>query len=73
MGMSIIEPRRSRRARRAGTRPARGRPRLGIYLPGITFDKGYRLKLRIIHEADQFNPRHRAEGILDELAQRFPA
>jgi len=28
--------------------------RLGIYLPGITFDKGYRLKLRIIHEADQF-------------------
>ena len=26
----------------------------GIYLPGITFDKGYRLKLRVIHEADQF-------------------
>jgi 1,4-alpha-glucan branching enzyme len=28
--------------------------RFGIYLPGITFDKGYRLKLRVIHEADQF-------------------
>jgi 1,4-alpha-glucan branching enzyme len=28
--------------------------RFGIYLPGITFDKGYRLQLRIIHESDQF-------------------
>ena len=28
--------------------------RFGLYLPGITFNKGYRLKLRIIHEADQF-------------------
>lgn len=28
--------------------------RFGIYLPGITFDKGYRLKLRVIHETDQF-------------------
>ena len=28
--------------------------RVGTYLPGITFSKGYRLKLRIIHEADQF-------------------
>jgi 1,4-alpha-glucan branching enzyme len=27
---------------------------LGIYLPGITFNKGYRLSVRIIHEADQF-------------------
>ena len=26
----------------------------GIYLPGLTFDKGYRLKVRVIHEADQF-------------------
>jgi 1,4-alpha-glucan branching enzyme len=26
----------------------------GIYLPGITFNKGYRLKVRIIHEIDQF-------------------
>jgi 1,4-alpha-glucan branching enzyme len=26
----------------------------GIYLPGITFNKGYRLKVRIIHELDQF-------------------
>jgi 1,4-alpha-glucan branching enzyme len=26
----------------------------GIYLPGVTFDKGYRLKLRVIHEQDQF-------------------
>lgn len=28
--------------------------RLGIYLPGITFDKGYRLRVRLIHEDDQF-------------------
>jgi 1,4-alpha-glucan branching enzyme len=26
----------------------------GIYLPGLTYDKGYRLKVRVIHEADQF-------------------
>jgi 1,4-alpha-glucan branching enzyme len=26
----------------------------GIYLPNITFPKGYRLKLRVIHERDQF-------------------
>ncbi len=26
----------------------------GIYLPGITFNKGYSLKVRIIHEQDQF-------------------
>ena len=26
----------------------------GVYLPGLTFDKGYRLKVRVIHEADQF-------------------
>ena len=28
--------------------------KFGIYLPGITYNKGYRLKVRIIHEADQF-------------------
>ena len=28
--------------------------KLGIYLPGITYNKGYRLKVRVIHEADQF-------------------
>jgi 1,4-alpha-glucan branching enzyme len=28
--------------------------RFGVYLPGITYDKGYRLKLRVIHEQDQF-------------------
>ena len=28
--------------------------KLGIYLPGITFNRGYRLRVRIIHEADQF-------------------
>lgn len=28
--------------------------RFGLYLPGITYDKGYRLKVRVIHEADQF-------------------
>jgi 1,4-alpha-glucan branching enzyme len=26
----------------------------GIYLPAVTFDKGYRLKVRVIHEQDQF-------------------
>ena len=26
----------------------------GLYLPGITYNKGYRLKLRVIHEQDQF-------------------
>jgi 1,4-alpha-glucan branching enzyme len=25
----------------------------GVYLPGITFNKGYRLKVRVIHELDQ--------------------
>ncbi len=28
--------------------------KFGIYLPGITYNKGYRLKLRVIHEQDQF-------------------
>ena len=28
--------------------------KLGIYLPGITFNKCYRLRVRIIHQADQF-------------------
>jgi hypothetical protein len=28
--------------------------RFGIYLPNITFDQGYRLKVRVIHELDQF-------------------
>jgi 1,4-alpha-glucan branching enzyme len=28
--------------------------KVGIYLPGITYDKGYRVKLRVIHEQDQF-------------------
>lgn len=28
--------------------------KLGVYLPNITFNKGYRLRVRIIHEADQF-------------------
>ncbi|MGH3695021.1 MAG: alpha-amylase family glycosyl hydrolase [Pseudonocardiaceae bacterium] len=26
----------------------------GIYLPGITFNKGYRVQVRVIHERDQF-------------------
>src|SRR5947199_4674195 len=26
----------------------------GTYLPGITFDKGYRVQVRVIHERDQF-------------------
>lgn len=30
------------------------RIKLGIYLPYITYNKGYRLKVRIIHEKDQF-------------------
>jgi 1,4-alpha-glucan branching enzyme len=28
--------------------------RFGLYLPGLTYNKGYRLKVRVIHEADQF-------------------
>ena len=28
--------------------------RFGLYLPGLTYSKGYRLKVRVIHEADQF-------------------
>src|SRR5258708_31422210 len=28
--------------------------KIGIYVPGITFDKGYSVKARIIHEKDQF-------------------
>jgi 1,4-alpha-glucan branching enzyme len=28
--------------------------RFGVYLPGITFDKGYRVKVKVIHEIDQF-------------------
>lgn len=28
--------------------------RFGIYLPGITYNKGYRVKVRAIHERDQF-------------------
>lgn len=32
----------------------RWRVHIGIYLPGITFNKGYRVQVRIIHELDQF-------------------
>jgi 1,4-alpha-glucan branching enzyme len=32
----------------------RWQARLGVYLPGITFNKGYRVKARVIHERDQF-------------------
>src|SRR5215212_10610269 len=28
--------------------------RFGVYLPGITFNKGYAVKVRIIHDEDQF-------------------
>jgi 1,4-alpha-glucan branching enzyme len=28
--------------------------RFGIYLPGITFNKGYAVKVRVIHDEDQF-------------------
>jgi 1,4-alpha-glucan branching enzyme len=40
------------------SRNAAGEPevRFGIYLPGITFAKGYELLVRIIHQADQFTP-----------------
>ena len=40
----------------APSRDAAGRQRIhiGVYLPGITFDKGYRAQVRIIHERDQF-------------------
>ena len=32
----------------------RWQARLAVYLPGITFNKGYRVKARVIHERDQF-------------------
>jgi hypothetical protein len=32
----------------------RWRVRIGIYLPGLTFDNGYRVQVRVIHERDQF-------------------
>src|SRR4051812_13765982 len=32
----------------------RWRVHIGTYLPGVTFDKGYRVQVRIIHERDQF-------------------
>jgi 1,4-alpha-glucan branching enzyme len=38
------------RAARAGGWEAR----FGVYLPGIRYDGGYRLELRVIHESDQF-------------------
>lgn len=28
--------------------------RFGLYMPGITFNKGYRVQVRVIHEHDQF-------------------
>ncbi|HEV2148085.1 MAG TPA: alpha-amylase family glycosyl hydrolase [Longimicrobiaceae bacterium] len=30
------------------------RVRFGLYLPGITYDKGYRVRVRVIHARDQF-------------------
>src|SRR5437868_3967075 len=30
------------------------RVKFGLYLPGITFNQGYTLKVRVIHEEDQF-------------------
>lgn len=40
----------------AATKDAAGRSQVhfGLYLPGITFDKGYRVQVRLIHERDQF-------------------
>ena len=29
---------------------------VGVYLPGITEEKGYELKLKLIHETDQYSP-----------------
>jgi 1,4-alpha-glucan branching enzyme len=34
--------------------PGKWQINFGIYLPGITYNDGYRLKLRVIHEKDQF-------------------
>jgi 1,4-alpha-glucan branching enzyme len=44
---------------KVGAAPARDgagnwQVRFGIYLPGITFNKGYAVKARVIHEEDQF-------------------
>jgi maltooligosyltrehalose trehalohydrolase len=40
----------------APSRDAAGnwRVHFGVYLPGITFNKGYRVQVRVIHERDQF-------------------
>lgn len=43
----------------AGAHPSTGADgrlivRFGIYLPGIRFPEGYRVQVRVIHEADQF-------------------
>lgn len=37
-----------------GARVAGRTVRFGVYLPNITFHKGYRLQVRVIHERDQF-------------------
>lgn len=37
-----------------GNAAAGWRVHIGVYLPGITFDKGYRVQVRVIHELDQF-------------------
>ena len=42
-----------------GARPERDaagnwRVKFGLYLPGITYNKGYAVKVRIIHDEDQF-------------------
>ncbi len=37
-----------------GAHVAGGTVRFGIYLPNITFPKGYRVQVRVIHERDQF-------------------
>src|SRR5688572_5222810 len=40
----------------APSRDAAGdwRAHIGVYLPGITFNHGYRVQVRVIHEQDQF-------------------
>ena len=46
--------------------------RFGLYLPGITFDGGYRLQVKVIHEQDQF-VREIPPVTLAQLGQRFRA
>jgi maltooligosyltrehalose trehalohydrolase len=51
---------------------ATGNVRFGIYLPQITAAKGYAVKVRVIHEADQFTPEIPAREFLLQFDPTHP-